>query len=354
MLAELAPATLVSAAGFALGAAFGALGQRSRFCLIAAVSNYALIRDSRQLQAWIAALAVALAGAQALDALGLVALGESGYRRGGLDWLGAIAGGLVFGVGGALAGGCAGRTLVNAASGGIGALAALVAFAASAWAAHFGFLEPWRVKLSAASELPLADLSAAGLLGVPAAALAGMVALASAIAIALLRPRWAMLAVGAAAGLLVAAGWWVTGAAAEASLGELRPESLTFSGPLARTVALVLGQKLAGAGFGIALVAGTLLGAFAAALLSGELRWTAPARGRWGWYLGGGAMMGVGATLAGGCNVGIGLTGASTLSVNAWLALAAIVAGIRLGLAWLERQEKGAARGSDRISGRSE
>ncbi|HSD59417.1 MAG TPA: YeeE/YedE thiosulfate transporter family protein [Burkholderiales bacterium] len=328
--------------GLLLGFAYGAIGQRSRFCLIAAVSNYALIRDSRHLQAWIAALAVALAGAQALDALGMVVIGESGYRRGGLDWVGAIAGGLVFGVGGAFAGGCAGRTVVNAASGGLGALAALVAFAISAWAAHFGFLEPWRVKLSAASELPLADLSAAVLLGAPAAALAGGIALASATAIALLRPQFAMLAVGAAVGLLVAAGWWVTGVAAEASFGDLRPESLTFSGPLARAVALALGQKLAAAGFGIALLVGTLLGAFTAALLSGDLRWTAPAPGRWGYYIGGGAMMGVGATLAGGCNVGIGLTGTSTLSVNAWLAATAIVAGIRLGLAWLERSEGGA------------
>lgn len=339
MPAELSPSTLVLAGGLALGVAFGALSQRSRFCLIAAVSNYALIRDSRQLQAWITALVLALAGAQALDAFGLVALGDSGYRRGGLDWLGAIAGGLLFGVGGVLAGGCAGRTLVNTASGNLGALAALAAFAASAWAAHFGFLEPWRVRLSAASELPLADLSASGLLGVPAWALVLAVALVASAAIRRLRPEWGMIAVGAAAGLLVAAGWWVTGVAAEASLGELRPESLTYSGPLARAVALMLGQELAGVGFGMALLAGTLLGAFAAAMISGNLRWTRPARGRWAHYVGGGAMMGVGATLAGGCNVGIGLTGTSTLSVNGWLAAAAIVAGIRLGLAWLERNE---------------
>jgi uncharacterized membrane protein YedE/YeeE len=342
MPADLSPSALVLAGGLALGAAFGALAQRSRFCLIAAVSNYALVRDSRQFQAWIAAAAVALAGAQALDASGLVALGESGYRRGGLDWLGAVAGGLLFGVGGALAGGCAGRTVVNAASGSLGALAALAAFAASAWAAQFGFLEPWRVKLSTASELPLAELSAAALLGVPAWVLPLVVALASAAVIRRLRPEWGMLAVGTAAGLLVTAGWWVTGAASEASLGELRPESLTYSGPLARAVALLLGQKLAAAGFGIALLAGTLLGAFLAALAAGELRWTRPAPGRWSYYLGGGAMMGVGATLAGGCNIGIGLTGASTVSVNAWIAAAAIVAGIRLGLAWLERRAGGA------------
>ena len=342
MPADLSPTTFVLAGGLLLGTGFGALSQRSRFCLIAAVSNYALIRDSRQLQAWIAALAVALLGAQALDALGMVALADSGYRRGGFDWLGAVAGGLAFGVGGALAGGCAGRTVVNAASGGLGALGALLAFAVSAWAAHFGFLEPWRVKIAAASELPVADLSTAALLGMPVWAPALAAALVVVAVLARLRPEPGMIAVGVAAGLLVVAGWWVTGTAAEASMGELHPESLTYSGPLARAVSLALGQKLAGAGFGIALLAGTLLGAFAAALAAGDLRWTRPAKGRWGYYLGGGALMGVGASFAGGCNIGIGLTGTSTLSVNAWLALAAIAAGIRLGLAWLERSEGGA------------
>lgn len=342
MLSGLSPVVLAIAGGFALGAAYGAIGQRSRFCLIAAVSNYALIRDSRQLQAWIAAFAVALVAAQALDSAGMVALAESGYRRGGLDWLGAAAGGIVFGIGGALAGGCAGRTVVNAAAGGAGPLAALAAFALAAWATHFGFLEPLRVRLALATSVPVGDLSAAALLGVPTLGLAVALALAAAIAIAVLRPQFAMVAVGTAVGALVAAGWWVTGIAAEESFGELHPESLTYSGPLARAVALLLGQRLAAAAFGLALLGGTMLGAFAAAALSGDLRWTLPAKGRWGYYLGGGALMGVGATLAGGCNVGIGLTGSSTLSVNAFLAAASIVIGIRLGLALLERIEPGA------------
>src|SRR5574341_1961255 len=137
---SLSPTTLAAAGGLALGIAFGAISQRSRFCLIAAVSNYVLIRDSRQLQAWLAAVAVALAAAQALDGAGMVALAESGYRSGRFDWVGALAGGLVFGVGATFAGGCAGRTVVNASSGHLGAMVALVAFAASAWAAQFGFL----------------------------------------------------------------------------------------------------------------------------------------------------------------------------------------------------------------------
>ncbi len=320
----LSPVALVIAGGLALGVAFGAISQRSRFCLIAAVSNYALIRDSRQLQAWIAAFAVAMIAAQALEGAGLVALAESGYRRGGLDWVGALAGGLSFGIGGALAGGCAGRTVVNAAAGGVGAMLALMAFAACAWATQFGFLEPLRVRLALATSVQMGDLSAAALLGVPALGVAIALGLTAVGAIFVLRLHGSMVAVGVAVGALVAAGWWVTGIAAEESFGELHPESLTYSGPLARAVALIMGQRLS------------------AAALSGDLRWTLPAKGRWRYYVVGGALMGVGATLAGGCNVGIGLTGSSTLSVNAWLATVSIVVGIRLGLALLERSEPGA------------
>ncbi len=338
----LSPVALVIAGGLALGVAFGAISQRSRFCLIAAVSNYALIRDSRQLQAWIAAFAVALIAAQALEGAGLVVLAESGYRRGGLDWLGALAGGLIFGIGGALAGGCAGRTVVNAAAGGVGAMLALMAFAACAWATQFGFLEPLRVRLALATSVQVGDLSAAALLGVPALGVAIALGLTAVGAIFVLRLHGSMAAVGVAVGALVAAGWWLTGIAAEESFGELHPESLTYSGPLARAVALIMGQRLSAAAFGIALLVGTLLGAFGAAALSGDLRWTLPAKGRCRYYVVGGALMGVGATLAGGCNVGIGLTGSSTLSVNAWLATVSIVLGIRLGLALLERAEAGA------------
>ena len=45
-----------------IGLLFGICVQRSRFCMTAAVANIVLIRDYRQLHAYIAALAVALVG----------------------------------------------------------------------------------------------------------------------------------------------------------------------------------------------------------------------------------------------------------------------------------------------------
>jgi hypothetical protein len=85
----------------------------------------------------------------------------------------------------------------------------------------------------------------------------------------------------------------------------------------------------------MALVAGMLLGAWVSSLVSREFRWTLPPAGRMRYHLFGGALMGVGATLAGGCNIGQGLTGLSTASIESMLALACILLGIRLGVAWL-------------------
>lgn len=52
----------------AIGLVFGAVVKRSRFCLVAAVSNFILMRDFRQLHAFLLALAVATLGAMVLEA----------------------------------------------------------------------------------------------------------------------------------------------------------------------------------------------------------------------------------------------------------------------------------------------
>jgi uncharacterized protein len=67
-------------AGFAVGLVFGAIVQRQRFCMVAAVGNLVLMRDWRHVQAFLAAFAVAIAGTQWLEAGALVPVAESAYR----------------------------------------------------------------------------------------------------------------------------------------------------------------------------------------------------------------------------------------------------------------------------------
>ena len=157
----------------------------------------------------------------------------------------------------------------------------------------------------------------------------------------LLLGRWwdhkGVIAGGTLIGLLVVAGWWVTGVLGSDDFDPVRPASLSMAGPLARTVAWFSMGQPTGTAFTLSLVPGTLLGALAAAALSGEFRWVAPASGRVAAYLAGGAFMGFGAVLAGGCNIGQGLSGAATLSVSSLLAVAGILAGMSLGMYWVSR-----------------
>ena len=331
------------AGGLAIGVILGAAIQVSRFCLVAAVANATLVRDFRQVVGWLAALAVALAGTQWLEARALVEVAESGYRAGRLDWAGAALGGLLFGVGSMLAGGCAARTLVGASEGNLASALALVAFALCAWLVLFGALEPARVALAArtAVALPAGDASAAKLVGLPLAPVA-VGALVVIIALAVLawkRGGDASLALaGVVVGALVVAGWWVTGVLGPASMAAVRPDSISFAGPLARAARSLATGSLSGGIFGLALLAGTMVGAFFAALARGRFRFVRPTREQAAHSLAGGVLMGLGGGLAGGCNIGHGLTGLAALSVKSLIVVAAIVAGMLIALAWLQRR----------------
>ncbi|MDZ7603493.1 MAG: YeeE/YedE thiosulfate transporter family protein, partial [Hoeflea sp.] len=70
------------------------------------------------------------------------------------------------------------------------------------------------------------------------------------------------------------------------------------------------------------LVPGVFLGAFFAALLTGELELQGfEGGGSMRRYLAGAALMGFGGMLAGGCAVGAGVTGASIFALTAWVTL---------------------------------
>ena len=341
----------LTAGGLVLGLAFGALVQTSRFCLTAGVSNVALMRDFRQFHAYLAAVAVAVLGAYALEAGGWVNIAESSYRSARLDWAGMSLGGLAFGFGSVLAGGCAGRTLVNAAEGKVAGLLAMAAFALAATVTQFGALEPvhrWLIETTALM-LPAGSASIAALIGHPPLGVALAVALGCVGFIALVgRKSWALIAAGTGIGALVVAGWWLTGYLMQDEFEGVRPGSLTFSGPLARTT-LWLATGQGSRGLDLGLVAGVLAGAALTALARRCWRWMPPDPEYVGRYLVGGTLMGVGAIFAGGCNIGNGLSGASTLSLGPLLALAAIFLGMRLGLAWLQRAER-QARVAERLA----
>jgi len=330
--------------GLTLGTAFGIAAQRSRFCIVAALSNWVVMRDYRQIHAHLGALAVAVAGTFILEWTEVVAIFDTGYRRPALNWLGALGGGLVFGIGAMLAGGCASRTLVRAAEGNQGALLALMAFAAAGMATLFGLLDPVRGwVLDRALPLASGDASLSAVMTWPAWTVPLGIVLCC-LGLIFFMGNWrdhkGTIAGGLFIGMLVVGGWWITGVAGADPFDPAPPASLAMAAPLARTATWITMGQSTGSAFALFLIPGVLVGALTAAIFSRELRWVAPASDRVPAYLGGGAMMGFGAVLAGGCNIGQGLSGVATLSVSSLLALTGIVAGMLAGLHWVTRTQR--------------
>jgi uncharacterized membrane protein YedE/YeeE len=348
------PALTPALGGLAVGFAFGAIVSRTNYCAMGSLSDIYNFGDYRRFRAWVLAAATALVGTQLLDLTGAVALDKSMYLTPSLNWLGHILGGLMFGVGMVLTGGCPSRNLARAGSGDFRSLITLVFLGLFAYMAIGGLFAPARAALEQAttlSRLPGRTQS----LGDMASATAGLSAGTGHIAVTLLLAGAALLYCfgekrfraspvhvlsGLGVGLTVIAGWALTGLAFdEMATRPVPPISLTYVRPAGDALEW-LGRFTATPmpSFGVASVFGALLGAFAVAMAMGRFHLTTFSDvGDTLRNLGGAALMGVGGVMALGCTVGQAVTGVSTLALGSFLTVAAIVVGGFQGLRLLDR-----------------
>jgi uncharacterized membrane protein YedE/YeeE len=345
-----AAALWVPLGALAIGLVFGATVQRSHFCSMGCVSDAVLFGSFRRLRIWLLAIAVAVVGSQALAWAGLVDLGATSYRQPVLFWLGAVLGGLMFGFGMVLAGGCASRNLVRLGGGSLKALVALLVMGVAAYATVLGVLVPLHRGLRAvgATEVGASDQGLPALLAAATGVDARFwtPAATAAIAATLLafcfrdrnfRRNPGDVATALILGALVPAGWLVTGWLGADPFEPVPVESLTFVGPVGNSLHYLMTGSGDRPDFGVALVAGTMLGAAAVAIHRRHFRLEVfVARDDMLRHLVGGALMGCGGALALGCTVGQGLTGVSTLSLGSWLALGSILVGGWWGVKHLE------------------
>jgi uncharacterized membrane protein YedE/YeeE len=343
----------VALAGFVLGLAFGAVAQRTNFCAMGAVSDAVLMGSYNRLRAWVLAIAVAMLASQGLQLWGVVDLGKSIYLTPNLGWAGAVLGGLLFGFGMTLAGGCGNKTLVRLGGGSLKSLVVFLFLGISAYATLRGLLGPARQTLETATALNLAksglaqqgipDLLAA-LTGasLPAARFLAALAVAGAFLVYCFKDRAFRasprdMAAGVLIGLLIPMGWLATGVLGRDDFDPAPLASFTFVAPMGDMLQYLMTFTGAKINFGVAAGLGVILGAFLAARLSGAFRLEsfadAPDMLR---HIAGGVMMGVGGVLALGCTIGQGITGMSTLALGSALAWLAILAGGYLGIKYLE------------------
>lgn len=336
--------------GFLLGCAFGVAARLGRFCLVRGLRERLVDGHAPALRAFALALAVALLASQALAWAGVADLGTAQVVRARFSLPGVFIGGLLFGAGMALSRSCGARALVLLAGGNLRALVTLLCLGLAAQAALTGVLAPLRQWLQGWGAVQLDHaalpqwLAAQGL--PPVAATLGAAALPALVllAYALRRMRGnglALLCAGAI-GALVAVGWWVAAELAIDSFDPVPLASLSFIGPVAEGLLYLQLAVGRAATLGPVIVAGTLAGACAAALLSRTARWEGfdnPAH--LASAAGGGLLMGFGGVLAVGCSIGQGLSGLSTLAFASLPACAGIVAGALLVLPFLNRSTQG-------------
>jgi uncharacterized membrane protein YedE/YeeE len=309
--------------GLVIGLVFGAVAQRSRFCLRSATIEFWHGKLGSKTAIWLLAFGAALAGVQLLFFLDILETTSIRQLSTTGSMSGAVIGGLMFGAGMILARGCASRLLVLSATGNLRALITGLVLTVVAQASLRGVLSPLRQKISS---VWLVDASARNMMDyLPAHSglIGGMVILALAFWLAVRNRLTVSTAVTAfLVGVAVVGGWWFTAMLAGQAFGVVAIQSVSFTGPSADTLMALVNEPGIAWSFGLGLVPGVFAGSLIAASLAGDFKiQTFTDEAPLPRYLAGACLMGFGSMLAGGCAVGAGMTGGSVMAVTAWAAL---------------------------------
>jgi uncharacterized membrane protein YedE/YeeE len=375
---------------WAFGVALGFVLQRSRFCFASAFRDLFLFGSGRIMRGILAGLAVASAGFAVLmwrlvpdPTLGIVAPEAHAVPLG----IHLVLGGVLFGVGMVLAGGCVSGSLYRIGEGYVASAVALAGILAGLGAGAHSWNFWWRASIGrgpvvwlpaaggyiTAIAVTFALLSAAYVLvvwretraGLPATPIPGVPPspaapspattasgqglsdrLAAALVAVLVR-GWSPIAGGVALGVLnvwlylAHMPWGVTGELSRWAIGVLElagvgPGPLQGAGTLSGCA--LVGTRGPWISHTLTLDVGMVAGALAGALLAGEFRIRRPAqRRRYVQALAGGVAMGYGASLAMGCTVGAFFSAIPSLALNGWVFAAALALGARLGVSVIRR-----------------
>ena len=356
MEAVASPGVTVAWCGFALGIVFGAVGNKVNFCTMGAVSDIVNMGDWGRMRMWLLAIAVAILGSYALWHAGLVDLSKSIYTAPNFTWLSFIVGSFLFGVGMTLGSGCGSKTLIRIGGGNLKSLVVYVFLGISAYMTLRGLfgqfrvsvLQPVAVNFEAyglkGQDLPslLAGTGVAiGTLRVVVAAIVAAGLLAFIFKDRAFRANLDYLLGGVVIGLVVVAGWYVTGHLGYQENPDTlemiffgtntrAAESFSFVAPLAYTLELLMlwTDKSLTITFGIMAALGIVTGSFVYAISSKSFRWEGFTRvDDLANHIVGGILMGFGGITALGCTVGQGISGFSTLALGSILTFGAIIAG---------------------------
>jgi uncharacterized membrane protein YedE/YeeE len=333
--------------GLLIGAAFGYVLQRGRFCVNSAFREV-LFQDYTMLRAYLLAVAVAMIGANLIEDFGLLrSVDESGavvagtlYRQGFAPFANII-GGFIFGMGIVLAGGCGSGILYRVGEGNLAYVLAVSGFIFGIFMAKFGILKPVFETLTSyqvfvgEDEVPtlynVIGVNKWIVIAVIAAVLLFFVFKGKPFQKAKKGYSWSV--AGLLVGILAVAAFWAS------AYYTGRARGLSFTGPVREFfLSVFFGNAQAAESESMSLLGITFswsslyvlavpIGAYISGKLLNEVKLKVPPADELLKVFLGGAVMGIGAQIGGGCNIGHSLTGVSTLAVSSWVANAFIILG---------------------------
>ena len=357
---EITTTMLLIAFGIAL--TMGVVATKTNFCTMGAVSDWVNMGDKGRMRSWMLAVVVALIGVIILEASGIASVDSSlpPYRAEGFSWLRYLVGGVMFGIGMTMASGCGNKTLIRIGGGNIKSIvvlfiAGMFAYFMTKTAFYEVLFHPWVSATTfslGAQGIPGQDL------GTLAAAVTGGDAqqtrtiIGSIIALIMLfmifkssdfRKQFDNIFAGIVIGAAVVAGWYFTAGPMGDTWKEtaefmdeipvgVASQSFTFINPMGETFFYAMSPtNTLLISFGVAALAGVIMGSFLYSLISGGFRieWFSSVKDAIQHVIGA-TLMGIGGVLAMGCTIGQGVTGVSTLSLGSMMVLVSIIFGSAL------------------------
>lgn len=342
---ELSNIHLVAILGFVLALVLGAVANRTHFCTMGGISDWLNMGQRGRMASWVLAMGIAVAGSQLLEISGLVELSSSLYRAPNLGLAGYIIGGLLFGIGMTLCGGCGQRSLVRVGGGNLKSVVVVLILGVTAYMTVRGLLGLLRIELIEPLSIELADREIqdqglatiiASFLGTePSVGLRTLVAFVVSVALI----GWAVLQKdlrdsfdnvlsGVVLGVAIIGAWIVTGLVGVDEFDPIPVEGMTFVAPTGNMINYLMSFTGSTINFGIAIVLGLIAGSFLYAVVSRTFRIeTFTNKQDMINTMAGAVIMGFGGVLARGCTIGQGVSGLSTLALGSFIAVIFIIIG---------------------------
>lgn len=325
--------------GLLCGFLLGFVMQRGRFCITGAFRDLYVTKNSRMFVALLIAITV--------QSIGIWLLYEAGSFTSpaeDLPLLAVIIGAFLFGIGIIYAGGCATGTWYRAGEGLIGSWVALIIYGLFSASMRTGVLAPinQELKSNVISHRTIYEtfgispwilvfvLTVVTLaltlhhLRKPRGKTIALKPRKSGLAHILFEKRWHPFVTAVLVGLIALLAWPLSNAAG-------RNFGLGITSPTANLVQYFVFGDNKFINWGVFLVLGILIGSFVAAKFSNEFRFRVPDATTILRSAGGGALMGIGASLAGGCSIGNGLVETAFFSWQGWLSLPMMILGTFVG-----------------------